>query len=609
MRRRFVAAPGWWLAPASFLLLLAAYHVIFGRFFPASGGALGVDYSRVVPDLLDGYFWVKSNGALKPFWFTPAFCGGQPALGVPDSAFYSIPQFLSFFIDPVHSVYGTVLLFASLGFWGTYLLLRTGFNCSRQAAVFGAGVFMFNGFFIHRMLVGHFAFHAVMLIPWGAYFLLRPAARGPLGDVINGAAAGSTLAYGVYSGMVHLLLPWAFAVLGIVSIHELTRRRSPGLLFRSLCAATVALGLSAAKLTAALLFLAHFPRDDYSLPGLASMWDALRLVFQAMFISPTNLADQAHLLMLDERWKLDRHEWEYGLTVIPLLFVLVGMPLTLARYRDLSWSRVSARWGWCLALVLVLLTPLALNTYAPSWNDLLKQIPVIRSSSNLLRWFAVYVPLATLWSALMFDVISSLPSHRRAMLLIALSLMVWINATKDRRWYDQARDYRPDIVVNAWNRVHEGRMQPGIQYIAAIVNAQHQMLLARNRNDVLAVGGSQLACYNPIFGYQLEHFPIKSLRPGPVMAQIQGVLNIKNAACYTYPEENHCSPGDHFTASQREAAHAFANYQPYAFNFSMEQQVANVFTLATLTLLAALFVAACLSRAARARQDRATTQA
>ncbi len=587
MKRFAVVTKDWWLALTSFLLLLTAYHLIFRQFFPTRNNTLGGDYARILPDLLDGYYWYRSNGIFEPFWFTPAFCGGQPALGAPESGFYSVAQLLTFVADPLVSVYATILLFASLGFWGFYLLLRTCFDSSRQAAVLGGALFMFNGFFIHRMMIGHFSFHAVMLIPWMAYFLLRPTRKCLLDTLANGAYVGCLLAYGFYSGMVHLLLPGAFAVLGIAAIHGLARGDSAGFMRRSLVAVGVAIGLSAAKLMAALLYLHNFPRSNYSLPGIDGIWDALKTLFSTLFFSPAGIADQVLPLLDNLQWPLDRQEWEYGVTVVPLLIILAGTAVMLYHIHSLRPRMNLTRWVWLVLLGIVLVLSLALNIYSPGWNAFLKQLPVIKSSIYMTRWFLVYIPLVILASALMLDRISALDGLRYGILAVALAALVYINAEKDRGFY-QDQPYQPYTIINAWKAARTGTASASIQNISAFVNANNEIEGSLNRNDMLAMGGSQLACYNPIFGYRLEDFPRKSLHIGSVMDERNGVLNIKNPACYTYPEQNNCTPGDHFTVAQRDSALAFTNYKPYPFRFSPGQKIANLLTLVTLALLVML---------------------
>jgi hypothetical protein len=95
-------------------------------------------------------------------------------------------------------------------------------------------------------------------------------------------------------------------------------------------------------------------------------------------------------------------------------------------------------------------------------------------------------------------------------------------------------------------------------------------------------GGSQLLCYEPLFGYALEKFPIRTLRPGSVLAVHEGYLNLKNPVCYVYPLENACEPGEHFSVNQQEVAQAFSAYKPLPFRLPAWQKAANIFNLLTL---------------------------
>jgi len=113
----------WWVVAGVFLVLIAFYHLIYSQFFPTKYGTLGHDYAYVLPRLLAGLFWFKSNGLDEVPWFTPAFCGGVPFLSDPQSFYYSVPQFLSFVFGPVTSIYVTFLLFAGVLYaqWFLYL--------------------------------------------------------------------------------------------------------------------------------------------------------------------------------------------------------------------------------------------------------------------------------------------------------------------------------------------------------------------------------------------------------------------------------------------------------------------------------------------------------
>src|SRR5690606_16660460 len=98
-------------------------------------------------------------------------------------------------------------------------------------------------------------------------------------------------------------------------------------------------------------------------------------------------------------------------------------------------------------------------------------------------------------------------------------------------------------------------------------------------------GVSQAFCANPIFGYFLEAYDPKDLAPGSLLKTLpSGHLNIKNPACYTFPTENHCRPGDHFLPQDIEAARRFTNYQQWAFVRPVKQSVYDGLTLASVIL-------------------------
>ena len=89
---------------------------------------------------------------------------------------YSLPQWLLFYFDPVWSLEITLVVYAMLGAGGMWMLLRRGFGVEPWAALLGSTVFLFNGFFICRIIVGHVNFCVFMLFPWVSYFLSRSAA-------------------------------------------------------------------------------------------------------------------------------------------------------------------------------------------------------------------------------------------------------------------------------------------------------------------------------------------------------------------------------------------------------------------------------------------------
>lgn len=588
-------------------VLLGAYHLAFGRFFPNEKGALGHDHSLALTSLLAGYYWLLASGPLAVPWFTPAFCGGQPFYADVQSTYYSVPQLLTLAWDPMTASYLTMLLFAAVGYAGAYRLHRA-LGAGRPASAAGATVFMFNGFFAHRMIVGHLVFHGFMLVPWIARWLLGAgrdrAPRGASLDVaLHGCLAGLAAAYALHSGLGSLLVPvgLAVAMLLLLDLAE-TGGADPGrIAARCAVAGVIAGAVSASKLAVGHAFMSAFPRDHYLLPGYRTFLDSLRIALASVFVSPSDIEERSRAALTNVQWIVGRHELEYGVTLVPLLVLAIGGVAAVASRGRERPARAPRGWRRVVPLVLLALLamiPLALNTYGADWNALLKRTPVLRSSSSLVRWFLVYVPLAAALTSLALERVGA--RWRAPLGAAAIAAVVLLNLAADRDDY-AAQDYRPDAVIGAHRAAASSGAVPPIEAVGAAAPGGREV----QRNDLLALGRSQMLCYNPSFGYRLERLPLGGLHPGSVWdAGADGRLNVKNPACYLFPRENGCRPGDHFLASERESAERFVRYEPFAFEVSGVQRAANAVTLAALAASLLLLVAAAALRVrARGRPD------
>ncbi len=570
---------------AGFAFVFAAYHLLLGRFFPNAHDAIGRDYSGGMTYLLAGYNWWHKNGFFAVPWFTPAFCGGLPMFGDPLDIYYSVEQLLTIVFDPLTSIYLTILLFAALGFWGSWTLLTRVFSVERPAAFFGSTLFLFNGFFACRMIVGHIGFHGFMLLPWLLFVVLKPVTRGwrLVGDC---ALAGLIVAYWIYAGLGSMIVPVSLGGAAVVLLFLWRGGSVRPFALRLFPTAAIAFGLTVAKLVATGAFLSHFDRSLYPLPGASTVRGAAKLIFRGLFLSTNAIGPDAQREFVNMKWAFERHELEYGVTLVPLFVLVAALVLRVRRGgapTDLRWRRVA-----CIAgLLLLFAIPIALNVFDPRWNAFLKSLPLLRSSSSLVRWSVLYIPPIVFGAALALESLSQSPRVRETIALMAIALVVVQNFATDRNEYDE-QSYRPETVVAGYRDVASGKVEPRIAGIEAFLDPQGNVMLLTERNDTLAHGKSQLLCYNAIFGYSLEHFPLGTLHPGDALEDASGVLNVKNPACYLFPEENRCVAGDHFQLAQKKSAEAFLDYRPFPFEISSRQIVANRMTQLTLFLLAAL---------------------
>ena len=585
---------------------VALYCALLLPYLPNESGRWGHDYAYFLPGLLDGFYWFDRNGPFAIPWFTPAFCGGLPKFPNPQALYFSAPQWLSFAMAPTTAVRITLVLFAGLGWFGAERLLRRRFAVSPPLAALGATLFLTNGVFAARMLVGHLTFHGFMAVPWLAHFALpplgetTPSERRGRGRLAGGAVV---LAYLAATSAAHTLLQAIVAVIGLAAIAAWQRDAFDVRAFvtRGLLAGVLAIGLSAAKLVAAIAYVGEFPRTLYPLPGVESPLALLGLIARALFGSPP--VERAAELVVRSPWRLGEHEWDYGVSPVPLgllalaLFGALGREGGFARFSTRVTNRVPA----IAVLGAVVGLPFVLNLAGESWSAWLESLPVLGSSSSLFRWFSIYVPLLCFAPVVGVDAVCRRRAPRLGVAALGFFVLGAHELTSDRSHYAE-QGYDPTSVVRAHQAVAEGRWVPRLEGIEVKVDARGREVPVRGRNDSLSRGRSQLLCYETLFGFRLERFPRGELHAGPFFGEPGGPINLKDPSCFVYPDENGCTAGDPFPVGRRADAEAFVAYRPFPFERPGLQRAAEIVSAASWLGLLAMLVA----EAVRARRARAS---
>ncbi len=569
------------------LLLNTTYLTIFLQFFPNQYGGVGHDYAYWFPRLIAGAYWYMQNGWLSIPWFTPALNGGNLLYADPESIYFSFPQLLTFFVDPLSAITITFAVFSAVGMLGTYWLLRNTFQCSFSSRLLGAALFLFNGLFTYRMIVGHLPFHAFMLLPWMLYCILRQSECQSRLDEIAAVAAGALLlAYCFYAGGIHFLIPvtLSMVVVGLIYGYVYVERRTRLIWQRLGCLLMIAIALCASKGTAAFSVIRNVPREAYSLPGISNIFDLFMVPMRSLFFSAVS-RQEANQIFENLQWALDRHEFEYGITFVPLLLLAAEIGRRLfRRYQTADGPiRAKAKWLSVAAMLLMLLLPIVANYYSPRWNMFLKSLPVIKSSSTLLRWYAMYIPIGILLAALMFEKIRVRPAIKNLLAGGLLMIIVLINLMHDKSFsYVDNYDYHP--ISRGFSAVrNEGRI-PVIEYVglSATVDTPARKIIYEGEN-LINIGVSYLLARSSLFGYRLEFFPQKDqLKIGHVRQVTDGHFNMINPSCYLFPEKNGCAPGVRFRSDQADQLAEFVAYRPFEFEMPVRQRIANWMTLATL---------------------------
>ena len=547
------------VAVAASVLIYAALAI---SFFPTANGTLGHDYEYFLPLLLAGKYWVAQNGLSAVPRFTPAFCGGVPLLANPQSLFYSVPQALALLVDPVTSYRLTTLLFAAAGGVGTYFLMTRRFGVSLAAALLSSVIFLFNGFLMYRLAIGHVTYHVVGLMPALCYFLLAPARdlRHGTRAVVGSAAI---LTYFVYGGAPNMLGQLAVTCVAVWLIHGFVRPMRYSFWFIGAAAGILAGAAGAAKLVAAMAWLSEFPRphtielvDDF--PALLA--SLLRGLFFPASLPP----------------EIGRHEWEFGVGLMPLFSLVRGARLAGTRFgsRGLFARPSVARSFGVAALAALMVLPIWLNYGDAEKAAWLKTLPYIGDNVVLVRWFSIYLLPLTVAAGCLMDFAFPNESARLRAAIVGVIVTVAQPLLSDRSYYQQ-QPYEPGLVLSASRATDLTGRVPAVSAIGSIPGA--------GRNDGLASGRSSYPCYEPMFGYRLETFP-GTLVLGSLSGDT-GAPHLRNPACYIYGNANGCVPGAEFTGAERGDEAAFADYRPFSYALPAWQIWADRLSLLALLIM------------------------
>lgn len=583
-------AAGRWHGPLITLATLAVALPVFAAIWlpglPAEGAHIGGDYAFFLPNLLAGTFWRLSNPIAVLPWFSPGQCGGFALHADPQGLYLSLTQVLAWMIGPMPAVRAAFLIYAACGFVGAVWLARDAFGLRWAACLLAGILILFNGFFAVRMMVGHLAFAGFMLLPALAACLLACPARRWTGEVAGVAGCALLLAVMIHSGMAALLLPCLLSVAMLLVMQALATGAAPGpALLRFGAGVMIGLALCAGRLAVMAALLANLPRP-YPLPGYEGLgqvaWVALRAVFLAPW--PDMAANLLHTPV-----RLYLHEFDYGVGPMALLLMLAW---AAGSVRGVTWPTWRAALLWAM-LAFLLLVPLVLNISTPGWSAFLKSLPVLGSSSLLLRWLAAYILPAAVGAAIALDRLAARGAS--AWLLGGLSALGTVAALLltlgGGRPVPGGYDAAP--IQAAWRLAVATGRAPPVTALVETPPAPYAGYLAGQ--NALAGGASQIDCYQPLFGYALESFPRGTLHPGPILDVREGRLNLKNPACYVFPGANACRPGDAFTLDQTVSATALAAWHPFAWRRPLWARAADGIGTAS----AALLLAACMAAAWR----------
>lgn len=565
----------------TYLWLLSTYHLVFKDNFPISD-YMGSDFSYSLPSLIDNYYWFAKNGILSIPWFTPAFCGGQNNFADPNSLYYSIPQALVFLdINPINAIYTSILIFSSIAFWGMYSLCKDIFKLNSISCLTASAIFMFNDFFIYRMIVGHINFQGFALIPTFCYFIAKESSRKSQ-QLFYIVIASTIPAYWCYSGMGIIAVPCmisAIILLLILGIKE--NEKFKNAMLRCAIAVLIGISLSASKLIAIYSLMKLFPRTNYNLSGY-NLLDLINIALHALFTNSIETAKLADAYIKNSSFVILPNEMAYSTSMLPICIFTLWLLHRLFSHSDtrkIQKRSTTQIWVIHICIITALISPLFYMYYSPTWNRLLKEIPIINSATSPQRWLLIYIAPIALVSGIC---VSSFKTKASFAIFLATLIYLPIHMNYDKKVDSFIKTYKMSEFIDDFNNAKAELSTHRVKF-----NIKSEPLLLSGRNYFTAKGLNLLNCYNPIYGYLMENLSLERINTGDPLKQIDSMhLNIRNPACVLFPNENNCTIWENFKLSQTESAIAFVNYRSFTFNTSFLQRFSNI--LSAITLYAVL---------------------
>jgi len=496
---------------------------------------VGNDYRLFGPRLIDSLLHYKVNG-LSIQWYTPSFGGGLPAYPNPLQMQFSIPQLITFFVNPWVAILVSSAIYITIGFWVTFLLLRDELEFSPLSSILGANFFVASGFFIERLVVGHVdkITFPLIVVPLYALFNRKMPAW------VSGVLISITGAIFLYSGGVYIgVICFFTTILTIPTIYLL----KPSLLMWRKIVSVIFWGsiltilLGGSKLYAVTTFMQSFPRvvhDQYFVDWYSSIGG---LVLQLVGIMTTlpflNLIGKSSLVYVVRLEQLTGSPygfWELDTSISPVLIVLLiyGIWKILAHKPLLDRGNLLKKGMAGIFLVISLTLVVQFSTARGFMFDTLKNLPLLMSLRTNTRFVASFIlPLAIL-GAKAFDFWTMWKTDIKT--ITAFGLLNGISLVALWSYYllpmnVQGRNFEIQTILDTYSKVQAGETFP--------VN---KIIPDMNDYEVFQAQASNITHhYDPLLGENSFH-PL--IHQGSVFDVQDGFFNMTDPTGYVFPKDN-----------------------------------------------------------------------
>jgi len=578
------------------LTVILIHQFIFQNLLPNSSSLLGHDYSLVLPNFLFGKIWFSKNFLSIP-WFSPSFCCGVPYFADPQVGYYSFQQLLFIFFPPLLALKISFFIFSLTAFIGMFLLANKSFKLNIYISLIAATLFLFNGFFNYRAIIGHFSFLSYVFIPIYCVTLIYSfqVSGGKLKNIFYVLVSSILFANFVHSGSSSLIIVITLSITLIILIYTYINNNLK-IIYNLFISIFIGLIISSSKINASFAFLSNITRE-YPPLLFENFVSLLVNTTKSLFFFPDiNSFNSDTINQVTNQLQI--HEIEFGVSIIPIIiFVLFLFNIKNILIGSFNVVKI---FSFTITLIILIFT-VSVNLSNNEIGVFFRELPVIKSTWVHYRLTSIYIIPIILISCILLDKINLKFVNLKYVTFTLLLIIVFQSLIYEKNFYNEQK-YDPKNLVKFYKdkkRIKNIKVNEIIIFLDQV----NKPVISNQRNDMFIFNFSPLFCYNPIFGYNLEELPknkfsfnkrneindnLINYMGNP--KEIKGnQSNFFNPSCFVFPEENGCKPGDFFKEGQMNELENFLNYKNFNFQISKSQTLFNFISLISF-LMTILFI-------------------
>jgi hypothetical protein len=565
------------------LFILIIHQIIFQNLIIFDNSMVAEDFYFSLPNLIFGKIWYFKNGLFNPPHFIASQGGGIPFYADPQSSYYSVFQIFFILFKISTSLKIIFFLFSLIGFFGTYFLLTKSFKLERYTSLLCATLFIFNGFFVNRFLVGHLFLTYYIFLPFYCFLLFSTVlSKNLYVQKINLIFSSIIFSSFFFAGASTIIIQSAYSI-GIVVLIFYIKYKNYNIFKNFLYSIILSLLISLSNISYKIHFYSQFTRE---LGGttLNNFGSFLYTFFSSLFFVPDPFFYRENQISIIKTY-LSIAELEFGLSVISLILLIIFF-IKIKKF----YQRRNVILYFFLFLILIIPSFYIFNFSLIT--HILEKIPIVGAIWERNRWLLVYVyPIIIINGVL----VEKLFSNKNTLLII---IFIFIPIFQNLTYHKIRNELYPDksfknkavySIANLENFSNSITLQNiyklKVKYIDYIED-QNRL----DKNEGFISNTSKLFSYSPIFGYHMEKLPIENIikRRSNYFAEIKiqdGKFNLFNPVCFLFPKENNCYPGEKLNINQKDNFEKLINYKPINFNISLIQKMANNINVLSIIVL------------------------